>query len=173
MLAMSERVVSARVHHQAANVPPMVRSTLAPPTQFADWVIAKAAERGLHTKAAIARAVGTDPSTVSRWLSSQNGLSVESLRKLAPALDVRIGDILVAAGLTPDEIGLVPLAPLPPQVREVMKILNSNEYSDREKRSLLSGIGRTLDGFHEAVEMSREAAERMNWGGRRAARTQR
>lgn len=107
--------------------------------------------------AAIARAVGTDPSTVSRWLSGQNGVSVDSLRRLAPALDVRIGDILVAAGLSPEEIGLVPQAPLPPEIRDQLHILgddlgNDENFTAREKRAFLRSIARNTEDFLDVVE---------------------
>lgn len=157
MFASSQRVTIARRHENTATVAPMPRSTIAPPAQFREWVIGKAAEQGLTTMAAIARAVGTDPSTVSRWLGGQNGVSVDSLRRLAPALNVRIGDILVAAGLSPGEIGLVPQAPLPTEIREQVRILDGDDFTVREKRAFLRSIARNTETFLEVVEEIRNA----------------
>lgn len=138
----------------------MPRSSVAPPATFGDYVRRLAAERGLETtNAAIARAAGIDQSALSRWLTEQNRPSVEGLRQLSTVLGVRLGDLMVAAGMaTPTELGMsgAPPQPLPPPVGRIMKHLRRDDVTDRQKRGLLLITDRSTDIWEEALEVEVE-----------------
>lgn len=122
----------------------MARSNTTAPPSFRQFIRDRAAAKGLFTYAAIAEAAGIDPSGLSRWLNGVNGATVESLQKLASALDVRVGDMLVAAGqATPASLGqkAAPAAPpVPAEIRQYLEVLwnKNDEYEEFEIRGLLA-----------------------------------
>lgn len=150
----------------ARRITPTVTVELATePETFHDFVMRLAGERGLTSLAEIGRAAGADRSTVSRWLSGANGATVQSLRQLADALDIRLAELMVAAGLvTAEEIGL---DPLPDELQGPAGALrNDAPYTGLEREALLVGLDyayrqwlATIEVYRnqQAVEPSHEA----------------
>src|SRR6201994_3210744 len=70
-----------------------------------------------------ARAVGTDPSVVLRWLSEEQRPTIKSIERIAPVLGKSINELVVAA--YPDRVtGPAPAAPAThPLVHELARIL--------------------------------------------------
>lgn len=88
------------------------------------------------SQADLARHGGVSDSDVSRWLRGATTPSIEKLRAIAPALRLRLLDLVVAAGhLTPDEAGLEgpPPQPAPPVWSpEAIRDLVRTEFKDAE-----------------------------------------
>src|SRR3954447_22283846 len=70
-----------------------------------------------------ARAVGTDPSVVLRWLSEEQRPTIRSIERIAPVLGKTINELVLAA--YPDRLeGPVPEAPpVHPLVHELARML--------------------------------------------------
>jgi transcriptional regulator with XRE-family HTH domain len=118
-------------------------------------------EKG-YTKAELSRATGITDSTLSRWAAGRNEPTIRELRKLAPHLDVRLGDLIVRAGLaSPAELGMKgapppPRAPLPPILQKIVSILLSPKNTPSRKASLLAAVSRTVEMWEEIGEAPRE-----------------
>lgn len=70
------------------------------------WVDEQLADRG-WSRYRLAQEIGTAPQTVGRWGTLEEPPRPETLRAVSTALDVPMGDVLVAAGvLSPDELGV-------------------------------------------------------------------
>jgi transcriptional regulator with XRE-family HTH domain len=138
------------------------RSSVTAPARFRDYVRKQAADRGFKTLAELAQAADVNESALSRWLTGANGPSVEALRRIAPALGVRLGDLMIAAGMaTPAELGMKgapppPQAPLPPELQRVVAKLKRPDVSEHHKRALLNGIARVEEIWEESREVPRE-----------------
>jgi len=68
---------------------------------------------GYNTPAALARATGITDTTIGRWIKGEKLPTIPNLRAVAPVLKVRLGDMMVQAGLaTAAELGqtVAPLA---------------------------------------------------------------
>lgn len=105
-------------------------------------------ENGFETFEALGQAGGFDASTLSRWFSGTNGPSVSLLHKIKGPLNVRLGDLMVAAGLaTREDLGMVGL-PMPTEVREFMTTIT--EAPDDDRRALLGQL-RGLQRFYRTI----------------------
>src|SRR4029450_2274724 len=82
-----------------------------PPAGFAGYLKAAIQAAGFPTPTHFARAVGTDPSVVLRWLSGEQRPTIRSIERIAPVLGRGINEIVVAA--YPDRLGGTPPAPPP------------------------------------------------------------
>jgi transcriptional regulator with XRE-family HTH domain len=105
-------------------------------------------ENGFETFEALAQAGGFDASTLSRWFSSTNGPSVSLLHKIKGPLRVRLGDLMVAAGLASrEDLGMV-AEPMPAEMRDFMAMLRGAPEDDR--RALLGQL-RALQRLYRTI----------------------
>lgn len=106
--------------------------------------------RGL-TNMELSRLSGVENGSLSRWRRNLDTPSPISLRRVAPHLGVRYGDLLVAADLaTPEELGMhgsppPPGGPLPTALRKVVSLLLDPGVTEHDKSMLLVGIERTIE----------------------------
>ncbi len=133
------------------------------PATFGEYLDRLMAENGFSSPADLARATGTSESTISRWRAGvTKNITLDQLRAVAPHLGVRLGDLLIRAGLaTPAELGTVgapppPRVPLPPELQQVVSLLLSPKYTDTAKRTLLAAIARTVGMWQELTDPPRE-----------------
>ena len=63
---------------------------------------------GFTTPTHFARAVGTDPSVVLRWISGEQRPTIRSIERIAPMLGKTINEMVLAA--YPDRLGVDPPA---------------------------------------------------------------
>lgn len=131
-------------------------------TEFGAYLRRLMAENGFNRPADLARAAKMPASSLSRWSDGTYTPTIDALRAVAPFLGVRLGDLMIKAGLaTAAELGTVgapppPRAPLPPQLQRVVSILLNPKVSDNAKRVLLSAIDRTIELWEEMREPPRE-----------------
>jgi transcriptional regulator with XRE-family HTH domain len=118
-------------------------------------------EKG-YNKAALSRAAGVTDSNLGRWMSGRSEPTIRELRKLAPHLDVRLGDLMVRAGLaSPAELGMKgapppPRAPLAPILQKIVSILLSPQHAQERKKSLLVVVERAVEIWEELGEGPKE-----------------
>ena len=100
-------------------------------------------QRGL-TVYGLARLADVPDSSLYRCLEGKQNLGYESLRRIAPHLGVRLGDLLIKAGTTPEELGTVGT---PPKVRrfaavlrEIQDAIDDPRTSDAEAQRLLRTV---------------------------------
>jgi transcriptional regulator with XRE-family HTH domain len=87
-----------------------------------------------------ARAVGTDPSVVLRWLSEEQRPTIRSIERIAPVLGKSINELVVAA--YPDRLaGPPPSAPpVHPLVHELARMLADESPIPRDDRAALETV---------------------------------
>jgi|SRR6185369_547913 len=115
---------------------------------------------GYSRDADLARDSGAPASSISRIRRNITSTpDTDTLRKIAPLLNVRLGDLMISAGLaTGEELGTVGSAPppLPPVVRDILARLDQRSIlTDRQKRALLNHLARSLNLFDEMLEENR------------------
>lgn len=138
--------------------PPTARST----TDFGTYLHRLMSDNGFEKAADLARAAKVPASSLSRWSDGSSMPTVEALRAVAPHLGVRLGDLMVVAGLaTKAELGMVgappaPRAPLPPGVQKAMSRFLSPKYTQAAKATLDTAIARTVDLWEELLDVPRE-----------------
>lgn len=129
---------------------------------FGEYLERLMAERGFPTKTDLARAAKVEQTTIGRWMRGEMEPTLSGLRSIAPHLGVRLGDLIIAAGLaTPAELGTVgspppPHAPLPPQLQRVVSIMLDPRVPEASKPTLLSAIGRTIELWEEMRQAPKE-----------------
>lgn len=97
-------------------------------------------QRGSETLQDLAERAGIDPATFSRWRSGKNGVTVDSLRKLAKALKVSHLTLLVKAKiLTEEEAGGVLPEP-PARTTWIEEMMDDPTRSDGDKQFILHAI---------------------------------
>ena len=105
-----------------------------------------------------ARAAGTDPSVVLRWLSGEQRPTIRSIERIAPVLGRSIPEIVVAA--YPDRVGEQPAAPPPahPLVHELSRILAPDSpVPEPDRAALESVLDRMLDPYRKILRRRRSA----------------
>jgi transcriptional regulator with XRE-family HTH domain len=87
-----------------------------------------------------ARAVGTDPSVVLRWLSEEQRPTIRSIERIAPVLGKSINELVVAA--YPDRLaGPAPSTPpAHPLVHELARMLADDSPIPQEDRAALETV---------------------------------
>lgn len=139
------------VYRGRASVPPVVKTTASTP--FGIYLDSLMEKAGFATPAALARASGVNDTTIGRWLKGEKEPTIPGLRAVAPHLHVRLGDLMIKAGLaTAAELGLAgaPPPPLPPVIRDVLERLGARSpLSEKEKRMLQAHMRRALESFDE------------------------
>lgn len=128
------------------------------PAAFGTYLVRLMAENGFSTLADLSRASGVDATTIGRWVRGEKDPTIPLLRSVAPHLGVRLGDLLIRAGLaSAAELGTIgapppPRAPLPPELQRVVAILLNPRVSEQTKVRLLGAIDRTTDIVQEVSE---------------------
>ena len=95
---------------------------------------------GYPTPTHFARAVGTDPSVVLRWLSEDQRPTIRSIERIAPILGKTINELVVAA--YPDRLS-GPGADAPathPLVHELARMLAADSPIPRDDREALATV---------------------------------
>jgi transcriptional regulator with XRE-family HTH domain len=103
-----------------------------------------------------ARAVGTDPSVVLRWLSEEQRPTIRSIERIAPVLGKSINDLVRAA--YPDRLGAPePASPaIHPLAHELGRMLADDSpipQSDRD--ALVTVLDRMLDPYRKLTRRRR------------------
>lgn len=132
-------------------------------TEFGQYLRKLAEAKGWYTDAELSRATGVDGSMLSKWWSGATQPNLESLRKMAPHLGVRLGDLLVRSGqATPEELGMRGQPPTPPStpreplLREVAAALQDESVPQEERDHLRRGMQHAYDLWREWRRMPRE-----------------
>ncbi|GID93450.1 multiprotein-bridging factor 1 family protein [Amorphoplanes digitatis] len=115
-------------------------------------------EAGFPTPTHFARAVGTDPSVVLRWLSEEQRPTIRSIERIAPVLGRTIPEIVMAA--YPDRLGgPPPAAPAAhPLVRELGRILGEDSPIPAEDRAALETVlDRLFEPYRKVLRRRRSA----------------
>ncbi|MEU4216876.1 helix-turn-helix transcriptional regulator [Actinoplanes sp. NPDC026623] len=113
---------------------------------------------GFPTPTHFARAVGTDPSVVLRWLSEEQRPTIRSIERIAPVLGRSIPEIVVAA--YPDRLGgPAPAAPaVHPLVRELGRILREDSPIPAGDRAALETVlDRMFEPYRKVLRRRRSA----------------
>jgi transcriptional regulator with XRE-family HTH domain len=99
-----------------------------------------------------ARAVGTDPSVVLRWLSEEQRPTITSIERIAPVLGRSINEVVLAA--YPDRLGgPAPTVPAThPLVHELGRLLADDSPIPRADREALETVlDRMLDPYRKLL----------------------
>lgn len=109
---------------------------------------------GFDTATQLARAAGLHPGNVLKWIEGDSTPSVEGLRKIAPLVGVRPGDLMLRAyDMNRDELSVTASpAPLRPVLRSAQARFDSRKLTDHQKGALERHLQRALDMFDELVE---------------------
>jgi len=105
-----------------------------------------------------ARAAGTDPSVVLRWLSGEQRPTIRSIERIAPVLGRSINEIVVAA--YPDRLGGPPPVPpvTPAIVHELGRILAPDSPVPEADRAALEAVlDRMLEPYRKVLKRRRSA----------------
>ena len=103
-----------------------------------------------------ARAVGTDPSVVLRWLSEEQRPTIRSIERIAPVLGKSINELVRAA--YPDRLSdPAPVAPaVNPLVHELARMLADDSPIPRADRDALETVlDRFLDPYRKVLRRRR------------------
>ena len=117
-------------------------------------------ERGL-SNVGLGKLADVDDSTISRIKNGKDAPGIDTLRKIAPHIGKRFGDLLCDVGLaTPEELGMVNTPPprpyLPPPLQRVIERLAEARYTRREKLALLNNVDRAIDMWDEFMSAPKE-----------------
>ena len=109
-----------------------------------------------ETPTHFARAVGTDPSVVLRWLSEEQRPTIRSIERIAPVLGRSINELVRAA--YPDRLsGPAPEPPaLHPLVHELARMLADDSPIPRADREALGTVlDRLVDPYRKVLRRRR------------------
>ncbi|MEV8505846.1 helix-turn-helix transcriptional regulator [Actinoplanes sp. NPDC051475] len=113
---------------------------------------------GFPTPTHFARAVGTDPSVVLRWLSGEQRPTIRSIERIAPVLGRSINELVLAA--YPDRLG-AEKAPEPaahPLVQELGRILaDDSPIPAADREALETVLDRMIDPYRKVLRRRRSA----------------
>lgn len=150
----------------AAAVAPSVSdvNTTSAPVEFGKYFEQQMFQAGFANREQLAKVSGVDATTIGRWINGQRPPTNEKLLLVAPHLGLRLGDLLVAAGYTPAQLGMVgapppPAPPMPSVLRRVMARLGNPRLSERRKAFLLTYIEEVVDKFDQITEQIDEEVE--------------
>lgn len=147
-------------------------------SSFGDYLRQLMRVAGYENVAALAKESGVSHANIGRWIDGATP-SVDALRRVAPFLGVRLGDLMIRAGIaTREELGMVGAPPTPGPslptglrsfVTKLSRAVNSRladpALSDRAKRSLVNqlewALGEHLDRvltiFDDVIEETQNA----------------
>lgn len=132
---------------------------MAPPRSesgFDDYLREAILAAGYPTPTHFARAVGTDPSVVLRWLSGEQRPTIRSIERIAPVLGKTINELVIAA--YPDRLAdQVTNAPAThPLVHELARMLAPDSPIPRADREALATVlDRMLDPYRTLLRRRR------------------
>jgi transcriptional regulator with XRE-family HTH domain len=109
-----------------------------------------------ETPTHFARAVGTDPSVVLRWLSEEQRPTIRSIERIAPVLGRSINELVRAA--YPDRLsGPAPEVPaIHPLVHELARVLADDSPIPRADRDALETVlDRLVDPYRKVLRRRR------------------
>jgi transcriptional regulator with XRE-family HTH domain len=109
-----------------------------------------------ETPTHFARAVGTDPSVVLRWLSEEQRPTIRSIERIAPVLGRSINDLVRAA--YPDRLsGPAPEPPAAhPLIHELARMLADDSPVPRADREALATVlDRLVDPYRKVLRRRR------------------
>jgi hypothetical protein len=106
-----------------------------------------------------ARAVGTDPSVVLRWLSEEQRPTIRSIEKIAPVLGKTINEMVLAA--YPDRLAGGAQATIPqlhPMAYELGRMLAADSpIPDADRQALVAVLDRMLEPYRKLMRRRRSA----------------
>ncbi len=123
-----------------------------PGTGFGGYLKEAILAAGFSTPTHFARAAGTDPSVVLRWLSEEQRPTIRSIERIAPILGRSINELVLAA--YPDRLsGPVPdTRPAHPMAHELARILADDSPIPRADREALETVlDRLLDPYRKVL----------------------
>jgi transcriptional regulator with XRE-family HTH domain len=110
------------------------------------------------TPTQFARAVGTDPSVVLRWLSEEQRPTIRSIERIAPVLGKSINELVVAA--YPDRLGISApeIQAAHPLVHELARMLaDDSPIPERDRHALETVLDRMIDPYRKVMRRRRSA----------------
>lgn len=128
------------------------------PTGFGSYLRDAIHTAGFTTATQFARAAGTDPSVVLRWISEEQRPTIRSIERIAPVLEKTINEMVDAA--YPDRLGgqPVPSVQLHPLAYEVGRILaDDSPVAAEDRQALESVLDRMLDPYRRDMRRRRSA----------------
>lgn len=118
----------------------------ASPSDFADWLSRTARGLGYTSDIQLARALGIQPSTISRWRTKGLRPSVEHLLRISKLFGINIVPLLALAGHVPPEAVADSEVPEPPSpVTETVRRIEDAQLDDLYKKILLAYWDRRLE----------------------------
>jgi transcriptional regulator with XRE-family HTH domain len=111
---------------------------------------------GFGTPTHFARAVGTDPSVVLRWINEEQRPTIRSIERIAPTLGLTINEMVAAA--YPDRTRDQPTEPPPlhPLARELSRMVaNDSPLSTADRESLISMLDDLLEPYRRDLRRRR------------------
>jgi transcriptional regulator with XRE-family HTH domain len=120
------------------------------PTGFGGFLRAAILAAGFETPTHFARAVGTDPSVVLRWLSEEQRPTIASIERIAPVLGRSINELVRAA--YPDRLsGPPPAAPtVHPLAHELGRLLaDDSPIPQADREALETVLDRMLEPYRK------------------------
>lgn len=122
--------------------------------------------RGYASDGDLEAASGVSASLISRYQSGDISPTVQNLRKLAPFLDVTLGELMVEAGLaTPEELGMVAYArpaegeALDASLVEAQRLLADPALADEAKDYLRDTIKGAIAYWRQQLGLRRAPRE--------------
>ncbi len=139
-----------------ATIGGMTPATRATPDTFGEYFDRLVSAAGYGNVTALARASGVSHANLGKWINNTATPSVDALRRVAPLLGVRLGDLMIRAGLaTREELGTVGAPPPPgPPLTRVERTIRSRmmgNHTERYKRAFHASLERAVDDFDEVV----------------------
>jgi transcriptional regulator with XRE-family HTH domain len=129
-----------------------------PPVGFGVYLKKAINAAGFPTPTHFARAVGTDPSVVLRWLSEEQRPTIRSIERIAPVLGRSINELVVAA--YPDRLGgpSPAIAAAHPLVHELGRMLaDDSPIPEPDRQALETVLDRMLDPYRKVMRRRRSA----------------
>jgi len=103
-----------------------------------------------------ARAVGTDPSVVLRWLSEEQRPTIRSIERIAPVLGKSINELVLAAYPDRLDVPARDVAETHPLVHELARLLADDSPVPRADREALETVlDRMLDPYRKVLRRRR------------------
>jgi hypothetical protein len=148
----SEPTIRAGNTYAASVTPPRVA------TGFGAYLKEAINAARFPTATHFARAAGTDPSVVLRWLSEEQRPTIRSIERIAPVLGLGINELVVAA--YPDRLRRPAPAPtvIHPLVHELGRMLaDDSPIPDPDRQALETVLDRMLEPYRRAMRRRRSA----------------
>lgn len=135
-----------------------------PRTTFGWYLRTRMDAQGFASDGDLEAASGVSASLISRYQSGDISPTVQNLRKLAPYLDVTLGELMVEAGLaTPEELGMVANArtaePLDRSLVEAQRLLADEALADEAKDYLRDTIKGAIAYWRQQLGLQRPPRE--------------